>query len=172
MRSGSARAAQAGFAYVLLLIAVAVIGVSAAAAVSLGTTLARREAERDLLAIGSEFQRALNSYAGLPPGANAAPGTRGPRSLEDLLKDPRQPGIRRHLRKVYADPMTGKDEWGVVRDSEGFITGVYSLAEGTPVKRTGWPPEWARFEEQDSYAGWVFGFQVAAPQAVAPAGRP
>lgn len=160
MRSGRRRA-QAGFAYLLLLIALAVIGVSSAAAVSLGAAMTRRDAERELLAIGGEFQRALDSYAGVPSGALAPPGARGPRELEDLLRDPRQPGVRRHLRQVYADPLTGKEEWGLVRDSEGTIVGVYSLAEGRPIQRTGWPPEWAGFEEQESYAGWVFGLRTA-----------
>jgi type II secretory pathway pseudopilin PulG len=162
MGSGSVHSRQAGVAYLLLLVAIAIIGISAAAAVSIGSAVARRDAEVQLLAIGAEFQRALASYAGVPAGAAAAPGARGPRDLQDLLRDPRQPGIRRHLRKVYADPLTGKDDWGLLRDSEGFIVGVYSLADGRPAKRTGWPPEWSGFEDQDSYAGWVFGLRAAA----------
>lgn len=159
MPSGNSRQ-HAGFAYLLLLIALAVIDVASAAAVTLGATMARRDAEQQLLAIGAEFQRALNSYAGVPPGALAPPSARGPRELEELLHDPRQPSIRRHLRQLYADPLTGKEEWGRVRDSEGFIVGVYSLSKGRPIRRTGWPQEWAAFEEQESYAGWVFGFQL------------
>ncbi|HEY8357533.1 MAG TPA: type II secretion system protein [Ramlibacter sp.] len=165
MRSGSR---QAGFAYVLLLVAVAVIGVAASSAVVLGTSMARRDAEQQLLAIGEEFQRALQTYAGLPPGVAARgagmPGARGPRTLDDLLKDPRAPGIRRHLRQVYADPLTGRQEWGIVRDPDGHILGIHSLAPGRPIKRTEWPPQWAHFEEQESYAGWVFG--VTAPARV------
>jgi hypothetical protein len=65
--------------------------------------------------------------------------------------------VRRHLRQIHADPLTGKYEWGLVRDSQGFILGMYSLAEGRPIKRTGWPAQWGRFEEQESYADWVFG---------------
>lgn len=154
MRTGSrfARRREGGFAYMLLLVAVAVIGVAAASSVSLGSTLARRDAEQELLAIGAEFERALVSYGGVAPGA------RGPRTLEELLADPRSPQVRRHLRQVYADPLTGKSDWGLVRDSQGFIVGVYSLAEGTPIKRRGWPAHRAAFEEQESYAGWVFGF--------------
>jgi type II secretory pathway pseudopilin PulG len=158
MRSGRR---QGGFAYVLLLVTVTVIGVAASSAVVLGASLARRDAEQQLLAIGEEFQRALQTYAGLPAGAAAGvaamPGVHGPRTLDDLLKDPRSPGVRRHLRQLYADPLTGKQEWGMVRDADGHILGIYSLAPGRPIKRTEWPPQWAHFEEQESYAGWVFG---------------
>lgn len=167
MRSGRrAVRSQRGFAYVLLLVTITVIGVAAAGAVSLGSAMARRDADEQLLAIGAEFERALYSYAGVPQGLPAGPlppNVHGPRDLEELLKDSRVPGIRRQLRQVYADPLTGKVEWGLVRDSQGFITGVYSLAEGRPMKRSGWPMKWGHFEEQDSYAGWVFGLSVAAP---------
>jgi type II secretory pathway pseudopilin PulG len=167
MRSGSgAVGSQRGFAYILLLVTIAVIGVAAAGAVSLGSTMARRDAEEQLLAIGAEFERALYSYAGMPQGLPAGPvppNVRGPRELEELLKDPRVPGIRRHLRQVYADPLTGKAEWGLVRDSQGFITGVYSLAEGRPIKASEWPERWRRFGGQEDYRGWVFGFDLNAP---------
>ena len=159
-RTGNAMRAR-GFAYVLLLAALAVIAVAATASVSLGATLARRQAERELLAIGMEFRRALHSYAGLPPGVGAPAGARGPRSLDDLLRDPRAPGVRRHLRKLYADPLTGKAEWGLVTDAQGFIVGVHSLATGRPIQRTGFDPVLASFEEADDYRQWVFGLQPA-----------
>lgn len=168
MRSGRrAVRSQRGFAYVLLLVSIGVIGVAAAGAVSLGSTMARRDAEEQLLAIGAEFERALYSYAGVPQGLPAGPvppNVHGPRELEELLKDPRVPGVRRHLRQVYEDPLTGKAEWGLVRDSQGFITGIYSLAEGQPIKRSGWPQRWTTFEGQEAYAGWVFGFPGVPPK--------
>jgi type II secretory pathway pseudopilin PulG len=156
MRTGKALSLQQGYAYLLLLLAVALIGVAAGAAVSLGATMARRHAEQQLLAVGAEFQQALRSYAGVSVGAVMPPGARGPRSLNDLLKDPRVPGVRRHLRQLYADPLTGKSEWGLLTDSQGFIAGVYSLAEGTPMKRSGFAPEWSAFDEAASYRQWVF----------------
>ena len=162
MRIGRRRA-HSGFAYVLLLLAIALIGLAASAALSIGATVARRDAEQQLLAIGAEFQQALRSYAGVPVGAMASVAGRGPRSLEDLLRDPRVPGVRRHLRQLYADPLTGKSEWGLVRDGQGFVWGVYSLAEGTPIKRSEFTPQWMRFEEAASYREWVFGLPGLAP---------
>ena len=159
MRTG--RAGNGGFAYLLLLLAIALIGLSATATISLGATVARRDAERELLAIGREFQQALRSYSGIAITAGGASIGQGPRVLEDLLKDPRVPGTRRHLRQIYADPLAGKAEWGLVRDAQGFIIGIHSLAEGQPIQRTGFEAQLAGFEEAESYRQWVFSLQAA-----------
>ncbi len=155
MRSGNRAGGQRGFAYLLLLATIAILGIASSAAVTLGAQMGRRDAEQQLMAIGAEFQQALRGYAGVPLGA------RGPRSLEELLKDPRVPGIRRHLRQLYADPLTGKAEWGLVTDSQGFIVGIHSLADGTPIKQNGFDPAQAGFEEARSYRDWVFGLPGA-----------
>jgi hypothetical protein len=84
-----------------------------------------------LLEIGAEFGNALISYANATPlGQRRTPG-----SLQDLLKDPRYPGPRRHLRKIYADPLTRREEWGIVELREGAgIIDVYSLSNAQPIK--------------------------------------
>lgn len=158
MRIG--RTVSHGFAYLLLLLAIALIGLTASATISLGATMARRDAERQLLAVGLEFQQALRSYAGVPVIASVPTTAQGPRSLDDLLKDPRVPGLRRHLRQIYADPLTGKEEWGLVKDNQGFIVGVHSLALGQPIQRTGFELPLASFEEAQDYRQWVFGLPM------------
>ena len=146
------RAKQRGFSYLFLLIIVAVLGIAAANAVSLGVSASRRDAEFELLAIGAEFENALRSYR-----AVGVAGTRiGPRDLEDLLLDRRISITRRHLRKIYADPLTGRQEWGVVRQPDGLIVGVYSMAAGIPIKRAGFDAHRASFDNADRYAQWVF----------------
>ncbi len=153
-----------GFAYVLLLIGVAVISIGATASLSLGAKISRREAELALFAVGTEYQQALRSYAGVPANSIDAVNTiqaRGPRSLDELLKDPRSPSTRRHLRQIYADPLTGREQWGLVKNPAGLIVGVYSLAEGKPIKQTGFSATQASFEEAASYSGWVFGLPSA-----------
>lgn len=147
----------------LLLLSVALISITATAAVSLGATMARRDAERELLAIGAEFRQALRSYAGVPGGALPSVSGRGPRSLDDLLKDPRAPGVRRHLRQLYADPLTGKPEWGLVLDAQGQITGMHSLAQGRPIQQAGFEPHLGAFAGAESYRQWVFGLTEATP---------
>lgn len=150
-------AKASGFAYVLLLITVATIGLLSASSLSVGGQITRRDAERELLAIGNEFEQALRSYSGGSGGlGNSAFGV-GPRNLQDLIKDPRFPGVRRHLRQIYADPLTGKPEWGLVIEPGGSIVGVYSQADGIPIQRTGFEASKITFENAESYAAWKFG---------------
>jgi type II secretory pathway pseudopilin PulG len=158
------RLQQGGFAYVMLLVSIALIGVAASASLSLGATIARRDVERELLAVGLEIQQSLYGYAGITGTSPPATSARGPRHLDELLKDSRVPGIRRHLRQLYTDPLTGRNEWGVVRDAQGYIVGVYSLADGKPIRRIGFEPSLPHFEEAENYGQCVFGF----PSAVAP----
>ena len=173
-----------GFAYVLLLAGVAMIAVAATASIRIGVQISRRDAEQSLLFVGSEFERALKSYAGMPANLNTSVNTalarqavlsaRGPRTLEELLKDPRTPGIRRHLRQIYADPMTGLQTWGLEKDPAGFIIGVYSLAQGTPIKQTGFDANQSGFEQAQTYRAWVFGLpstQVRLPSLAPIAGQ-
>jgi type II secretory pathway pseudopilin PulG len=139
----------------LLLAVVAVVGAAAATSVTAGASLARREAEEHLLDVGAEFERALWSYRAASLGG---PTGRSPKTLEELLKDSRIPGVKRHLRKLYTDPATGiSGEWGVVRGADGSILGIYSLAAGMPVKRTGFPTHQSHFENARTYSDWVFG---------------
>lgn len=106
MRNGK----QHGFTYLSLIILVAIIGLASAATIKLGVILQRSAAERELLAIGAEYADALESYAkATPPGQSPLPP-----SFKELLRDPRFPNVRRHLRRVYVDPLTGKAEWGIV----------------------------------------------------------
>jgi type II secretory pathway pseudopilin PulG len=131
--------------------------VVAGSSLSIGSQIARRDAEQSLLAIGMEFQQALRAYAGVPAEAKGPLIAHGPRTLEELLKDPRTPSTRRYLRQIYVDPLTGGQTWGLSKDSAGFIVGVYSLAEGRPIKQTGFEATQASFEEAETYAAWVFG---------------
>lgn len=102
---------QRGFTYLSVVILVAVIGLVGAASLRLGVTMQRAGAEEELLRIGAEYSDALQSYAAAtPPGQPTFPP-----SMKELLKDPRFPQVRRHLRRIYVDPVTGKAEWGLLR---------------------------------------------------------
>jgi hypothetical protein len=90
----------------------------------------QRAKEAELLFIGGEYKRAIAGYYGSTPGALK----QLPKRLEDLLRDSRYPVVRRHLRKIYVDPMTGRSEWGIVATPAG-ITGVYSLSEREPFRK-------------------------------------
>jgi type II secretory pathway pseudopilin PulG len=142
-----------GFTYLGLLILLALVGVAAAASVQLGAIVQRRAAEEDLLAIGNEFRRALITYADATPAGQK----RAPATLQDLLKDPRYPEIKRHLRKLYADPLTGKEEWGVVMWQDGSgIAGIYSLAPGQPIRIGNFAAPFQEFGGKTAYREWIF----------------
>lgn len=151
---------QRGSAYLFLLLTIATISTLAGYSLQAGSTMQRQQAEEELLRVGQEIERALISYARTSP-AQGGLARGGPRELIDLLKDPRNPGVQRHLRKSYQDPMTGSQTWGILRDASGAILGVYSLAQGKPTKETGFPVQWASFEESTSYADWIFGLPDA-----------
>ena len=144
---------QRGVALLVLLVLVATIALLSATAVSVGAMESRRDAEEELLYVGQAFQRALRSYVDTTPGQAAL----GPRSMDELLRDPRVAGVRRHLRRIPADPLTGRAEWGLVKSPNGQIVGVHSLAEGMPIKRTGFDPELRQLEDAKNYQAWVFG---------------
>jgi type II secretory pathway pseudopilin PulG len=144
---------SSGFTYLSVIILVAIIGIVTATAIQTGSALQRYTAEEELLEIGTEFRNALISYANATPVGQK----RIPASLQDLLKDPRYPSARRHLRKLYADPITGKEEWGTVKTQEGDgIIGIHSLSSMQPIKIGNFEPVFQEFEGRTSYREWKF----------------
>ncbi len=158
----SARSGR-GFTYLWLLLAMALIGVGLAAAAEIAGTAIRRDKEADLLFVGDQFVRAIALYR-----ASSPVGTpQFPQRLEDLLADKRFPNVRRHLRRVYPDPMTGSADWGLVRAANGGITGVYSRSTAQPTKVANFPKGYEAFAGAASYGDWVFAY---APPGGAPGG--
>ena len=115
--------------------------------------MTRRSAEEELLAIGAEYERALMSYRLATPAGKVS---REPKTLEELLKDQRFPTVKRHLRQIYYDPLTGSKSWGVVQGPNGVIAGIYSLAEGVPIKKIPSDRIAPDSEINMSYKDWVF----------------
>lgn len=143
----------AGFTYLGLLILLAIMGIVSAAAVQMGVAVHRRTAEEALLDVGREFSRALESYRRATPSGVV----NEPMTLKDLLKDPRLPGTVRHLRKLFNDPITGQQEWGLLRSEDTQrIVGVFSLSEARPIKIANFDLRLRRFEGKLSYQAWVF----------------
>lgn len=144
---------QAGFTYIGLIVFVTIIGLVGAATLKVGALLQRAEAENELLAIGAEFSAALASYAqATPPGQPTQPA-----SLEALLRDPRFPNPRRHLRRIAVDPITGSREWGLVRAAEGGpIIGVYSLSRKQPLKVANFDARFVNFDHKEHLSDWKF----------------
>ncbi|WP_295993272.1 type II secretion system protein [Rugamonas sp.] len=157
-----------GFTYVSLIILVAILGLVAAATLKTGAVMQRAEAEQQLLDIGAQFSDALQSYASAtPPGQPAQPP-----SLRELLRDPRFPGVRRHLRKLFVDPMTGTTQWGVVYlAGETGVIGVYSRSEDKPIKIGNFPARYKAFDGKAHLSDWRF-TMTGTSVTTAPAGAP
>ncbi|WP_410505689.1 type II secretion system protein [Janthinobacterium sp.] len=149
-----------------LIILLAIIGLVGAAGLKMGALLQRRAAEQELLDIGAAFADALQSYAGATPAGQA----QQPPALNDLLKDPRFPGTRRHLRKLYVDPITGRAEWGLIYRAGGSgVVGVYSLSQARPLKVGNFELRFTQFAGKDSLSEWKFmAAEGALPPTVAP----
>ena len=124
----SAHRRQLGATYLLMLFAVAALGLGLARFGSLWATAAQREREVELIFIGGEFARAIASYRAAGPAATRD----GPQELEDLLLDPRFPFVRRHLRKLYRDPMSGQADWLVERQGGAHRWHPQPLCPGGP----------------------------------------
>lgn len=132
------------------MIFIALMGIALVAASTIWSTQSKRDKEAELLRIGAEFRQAILSYARSSPGTPEYP-----RSLQDLVQDPRFPTIKRHLRRIYADPFTGKADWGLVKMGDSIL-GVHSLAPGKPLKTANLGDDVAAVEEAKSYADWKF----------------
>ena len=143
-----------GAVMLAFLLALALVGIGASAAFDVWHLTRQRERERQLLFVGHQFRAAIRDYyyAG-PPGA----GRSLPPDLDALLEDKRFPVPVHHLRRLYADPMTGSTDWGLLMAGDRLM-GVYSKSEATPVKQKGFALIDASFEDKTSYHDWVFAF--------------
>lgn len=139
---------QSGFTYIALLIGVAIIGATLAGVGQVWQTLLQREREKELLFVGNQFRRAIDSYY--------ASNRQFPMRLDDLILDSHSADPRRHLRKIFFDPMTRSVEWGLVTLDNGQIVGIHSTSDEKPLKRTGFRMSDAYLEEKDKYSEWTF----------------
>lgn len=148
-----------GFAYIGLLILIAILGIISAATITGGSAMQRRVQEEELLYVGHQFALAFKSYyEATPAGLPSYPAT-----LQDLVRDPRVPGVRRHLRKIHVDPLTGAEDWGVILAPGGRISGVFSKSNAAPIKRTQFDHDLLALEGKEKYSGWVFGYAPINP---------
>jgi type II secretory pathway pseudopilin PulG len=160
------RREQGGFTYLTVLFIVAILGGGLALVGQMWQTVAKREKETELLFIGHQYRKAIERYF------LSGPQRQYPRTLEELLKDPRRPGAERYLRKLYPDPVTGAAEWGLVKAPDGGILGVHSLSTDKPLKLAGFKPRDAGFERAQTYADWKFIHTMPATPAQPSASKP
>jgi type II secretory pathway pseudopilin PulG len=138
----------AGFTYVGLLIAIVIMGVALSAVGVVWRTTAQREREQELLFIGHDFERAIASYY--------KAGRQFPQEIDDLLDDKRGPQRAHHLRRFYNDPMTGAQDWNIIRVGALGITGIASNSKDAPIKKDGFNKDEDAFKDATSYGDWQF----------------
>ena len=155
------RRASRGFTYLIALFVVALMAAGYATLGEMWHTASLREKEADLLYAGNQYRRAIERYHSI--------GKRYPRTLEELLKDPRAPATLRHIRQLYPDPVTGSSEWALVKAPDGGIMGVHSRSESPPLKRASFKLRDREFEAAKTYADWKFVFSPTVPTTAKPA---
>lgn len=126
-----ARAGGRGVVYIMILMVLVIMGISTAVIGPVWHTEVGREKEAELLFRLAEYRAAIARYR--------ADRGRPPRELKDLLEDRSQLQVRRYLRKLYPDPITGKNDWKVdhIADRTGAILGIadiHSSSDREPIR--------------------------------------
>lgn len=137
---------QRGFTYLAALFLVAIAGVGIATMAETWSNARQREKEVELLWTGDQFKQAIGLYYERTPAVSK----RFPESLEDLVQDRRFATVQRYLRRVYADPVTGRTDWELIAAPQGGIQGVRSRSTKRPV---------GRMSSVAAYADWTFTYQ-------------
>jgi type II secretory pathway pseudopilin PulG len=141
---------QGGFTYLGVLFLLVLLGLGLAGTGEAWSVASRRAREKELLWVGNQYARAIRSYYMQSPGTRQFPS-----QLEDLLEDRRFPEPRRHLRQLYADPIS-HDRFDVVLAEDGRIGGVRSHSDETPMKQDNFPVKYRDFKGSTHYSDWLF----------------
>jgi type II secretory pathway pseudopilin PulG len=159
MASYSSRT-QRGYTYFGVLFIVTLVGLALAGAAMVWKVQQQREKERELLFVGQQYIDAIASYYHSAPGG----AKKYPRSMNELLRDPRYPMVKRHLRKPWRDPLTGSKEWAIVRTAQGGIAGIHSLTDGVPLKQANFGTLEPLLAGKASYRDWKFVYIAATDE--------
>ena len=122
---------QRGFTYVAVLAILALLGIALAAVGTRWADRVQHEREQELLRVGRLYAQAILAYHRGSPGSDKT----WPKTLDDLELDPRMLGTVRYLRAPYTDPMVPGQPFGLVRDADDTIHGVYSTSAATPFRQ-------------------------------------
>lgn len=168
---------ERGVTFVVVLVMVVILGLSAGIAGSTWRTIVQRAKEEELLFRGDQYRRAIESYYRV---AHAGAQGMYPRSLDDLVKDPRSLQTLRHIRKLYEDPIGG-GEWEIIREG-GTVSGTVQASGGTagiigvrsrsalePFKKDGFSRVYDDFKEAEQYSDWQFVYRPDKKKTQAPA---
>ena len=158
--------AERGLTYLVVLILVGVVSASLVAFAGSWSHASQRAKEAELLWVGEQFRQGIGLYYERTPGAVK----RFPERLDDLLQDERYASVQRHLRRIYADPITGNASWGLIQAPGGGIMGIHSLSETRPIRSGGFSRQNQSFENATTYSNWKFVYEPPVPSVVRKSG--
>lgn len=144
---------QRGFTYLMVLAALVIVGILAGVVSQSEMIRLKRDQEQELLFRGMAIQQAIKSY--VKAGRH---GKQFPRTLDDLVSDPRYAN-KKHLRQLYKDPVS-EDDWLLIKNKSGGITGVTSSSKQKPLKQKFFPAGLESFENAKHYSNWVFQYRL------------
>lgn len=145
---------QRGITYLWMLFLVFLLSLGLGKTLDVYSTMLKREKENQLLYVGDQYRQAIRLYYLSSPGYLK----KYPEKLSDLLKDPRHLTVRRYIRQLYNDPVSGQP-FTLINAPEGGIMGVASPSSALPVKQRGFPPQDDGFNGSGRYADWQFLYQ-------------
>jgi len=147
-----------GFTYMGVLVMIVIIGAMTTVVAQTWKSVSRIEKERELIWVGHQFRNAIRGYYKYRQALHGgAAGNYYPTELRDLLSDPGRAGGYSWIRKIYLDPVTGKDDWVLIR-TPGGIKGIRSKSDAEPLKKAGFDVEDSSFTGKTRYSEWVFEF--------------
>lgn len=119
---------QSGLVLLAAMAFIVIVALATGSMVGIYKTNTQREKELELLFIGEQYRKAIQSYYNtIPPG-----GTRTlPQTIDALVNDQRFPTPIQHLRRAYPDPMTAKFDWVLIREGGGIV-GIHSSSLEAP----------------------------------------
>jgi len=137
-----------------------IVGIGAEVAYLSTVRIVQADKEAELLYRGQAYRRAIESFF----KANGS----YPRSLDDLLNDPRS-ASKHHIRILYSDPMAKekKQGWQLIPSTDGGVGGVASRSSDKPIKTDNFPEMFDKFRGAQSYSEWIFEYVAPVP-AIAP----
>lgn len=144
---------QAGLTYFWFLLVVFVLALSIGQYLDLQSSLVRRQKEAELVQVGTLYREAIAQYyLSSPNGVYHYP-----ERLEDLLRDPRHVVVRRYLRRLYPDPITG-EPFVPIASGIGGIAGVQSRSLTHPIAQPV-PGAVISTKQSAGYSSWQFIYQ-------------
>lgn len=111
---------QKGFVYLWVLFALAVTLTLLSVQIEVTSHQVEKSRQRELRWVLAQYQSAILSYR------QSTLGTSDYRleSLERLVRDERDGIVRRHIRKLYPNPITGRLDWVIVRGQDGQVVRI------------------------------------------------